>query len=474
MTLNLTQFYVEIAGQYTDGELRVYRQHVAVLGQGEVAGNTFCESVSDTLNFTSNFSPKLVFSQVIADDLGLTDTAAFVPFPARCADTLNFVQTVGLVRDFSAAFTDTLTLTQTAQKAVPASANDTLNLTDNGPGTWHFLSVEDRKIVYNTLNFQQTLFSLSSLEVYNTLNFQQTVVSRNSTIREDLFQHIFFYHYTPTTHRKWIDDTLNLTSRVNIPRTLTVNNTLNLSDVGSMTNPYNTLNFVQTVAAGKTYWFSHTLNFVETLNVQGVFTRTISDDLGIGHAFTGYILSDCVTKQYSPFQGASTVTTDVLDDDLPYTQSPNLSDRFLLYYPARGHRTINVVLRAPELDNRDRNAYTRVIRETRGGTMHLYRDPNWPKVRTIVMTFIGLSKQNIDDIQSLFQNTLGQEVGITDWEGRQWAGVIVNPEEPATENSKGNWSISFSLEGNLLDGQYPGADDGSSLNLTQTVTAVIA
>lgn len=473
MTLNLTQFYVEIAGQYTDGELRVYRQHAAVLGQGQVVGNTFCESVSDTLNFTSNFSPKWIYSQSLADDVGLTDDGTFVPLPTKGVDTLNFVQTVTFIREFSVAFADTLNFVQSAQKALPVSANDTLALEDTD-FTYHQLIIQDRKLASSTLNFQQTVFTLSSLDLYNTLNFQQTVNVYNSSKPVWASNHIFFYEWMPTTHRKWIDDTLDLTSRVNIPRTLTVNNTLNLSDVGSMTNPYNTLNFVQTVVAGKTYWFSQTLNFVETLNVQGLFVRSVSDDLDIGHAFTGYVLSDCVTKQYSPFQGESTVTTDVLDDDLPYTQSPNLSDRFLLYYPARGHRTVNIALRAPELDNRDRNAYTRVIRETRGGTMHLYRDPNWPKVRTIVMTFIGLSKQNIDDIQSLFQSTLGQEIGMTDWEGRQWAGVVTNPEEPATENSKGNWSISFSLEGDLLDGQYPGADDGSSLNLTQTVSVTIA
>jgi hypothetical protein len=240
-----------------------------------------------------------------------------------------------------------------------------------------------------------------------------------------------------------------------------------------MSNPYNTLNFVQTVVGGKSKEITQTLNFVETFDLKGIFIRVVNDDLDIGHAFTGYSVSDCGTKQYLPFQGESTANTDLLDDDLPYVQSPNLSDRFLLYYPARGHRTINIALRAPELDNRDRNAYTRVTRETRGGTMFLYRDPTWPKVRTLVFTFIGLSKQNIDDIQSMFQTTLGQEIGITDWEGRQWAGVITNPDEPATENSKGNWAISFSLEGDLLDGQYPGADDGSSLNLTQTVTATI-
>ncbi len=247
---------------------------------------------------------------------------------------------------------------------------------------------------------------------------------------------------------------------------------MNITDDGAMTNVLSELAFVQTVTWGKSKVISQNLNLSESWSVTGIYMRPVAQDLGVGHAFTGYIDSPCATKRYATFQGESTVTgaVDPIASELPYTQIANMTDRFLLYHPARGPRTTNIVLRAPEVDNRDRNAYTRVSRETRGGTLYVYRDPSWPKVRTLVVTIIGLSKANVDSVQAMLQDTLGKEVGITDWEGRMWAGVITNPNDPAVENSRGNWAISLVMEGELLDGQYPGVDDSSALNISDSVS----
>ena len=44
--------------------------------------------------------------------------------------------------------------------------------------------------------------------------------------------------------------------------------------------------------------------------------------------------------------------------------------------------TFSVSLRAPNLGNKDRLSFNRVLRETRGGTLVVFADPIWPKVQT--------------------------------------------------------------------------------------------
>ena len=63
---------------------------------------------------------------------------------------------------------------------------------------------------------------------------------------------------------------------------------------------------------------------------------------------------------------------------------------FRLFYPAVGTVTDSVTLRAPNLGNKDRLSFNRILRETRGGTLVVFADPIWPKIQTLVLTFSGL------------------------------------------------------------------------------------
>jgi hypothetical protein len=127
------------------------------------------------------------------------------------------------------------------------------------------------------------------------------------------------------------------------------------------------------------------------------------------------------------------------------------------------------------MDNRDRNAYTRVNSETRGGELIVYSDPTWPKIRTLAVTVVGLTETQVNELQTFMNSTLGQEVGLTDWEGRLWKGYITNPNEAATQDGPQRWTVTFEFEGEMVDSELPGEDDGrgSVLNITQSVVGVI-
>lgn len=467
MSLFLTKYNVEVGGKYTDGEVRVYRQYMSVLTQGNASANLLEGSANNTLSFTDSAAVSKWYG--LSDTLNLTDNVTYVPL-TLVDDTLGITDSFTAQWVHNVAIEDTLNLQQVAQKCVFADATDTIEFAELFD--YQYI-LEDRKLVDDTLNFTQTLTSLSSLDASNQLAFTQNTEARNTTIRADVEQFFGIYDSTSTPYRMWVSDTLGIWDRGRIPITATVNQTLNLTDRGSMTNPYSELAFVQTVVCGKAKWVSQNIALTDSVSVTGIFMRPVSDDLGIGHAFTWYSDSPCVTKQYSPFEGETTVPDAVAapEDSLVPPQVTG-GDRFLLYYPARGTRSSTVVLRAPELDNRDRNAYTRVTRETRGGTVKMYADPTWPKMRTMIVTIIGLLKTEIDSLQTFLYSTLGQEIGITDWEGRQWAGVITNPEEPATQDGKDRWTVILEFDGEVLVGQFPGAD-GNALTFTDTVGYVI-
>jgi len=120
-----------------------------------------------------------------------------------------------------------------------------------------------------------------------------------------------------------------------------------------------------------------------------------------------------------------------------------------LLYPATGIATDSITLPAPDFGNRDRLSFNRVLRETRGGTLIVYADPIWPKIQTLVLSFSGLTGAEAQALLEFFDNHLGQEIGLLDWEHRYWVGVVTTPDEPIVQDGKDSFSASFEFEGQL-------------------------
>jgi len=404
MTIRGTTHYVEVAGEGS-GNVRVTRQYIELLVP---ASTTHNESV------TSN---------------------------------LNFVQQVNLIRTANAS--STLNFTQTVSTLPTQNANNVLSLIDSGDFI-HLLL--DRKPAENTLNFIQSVFLSSNPQVTQNLNFSDTVTFVGPR-PVSIYQPINFNHVAKNTaHNLRITDTLEFTDLARVPIPITVNQAINFTDVATITNPVHILNFSQSVTYGKSIGVevSH-LELTDNVIFHGVWTRAISQDSEIGHAMTYFLDSVCAKKSFNPFIGEDTVNSKIQDENPPKTQIDFANRKFLMYYPGTGERTSTVELRAPELDNRDRLAFTRVNQETRGGYLIVFSDPNWPKITTLIFTFVALKKSEIDEIQTFFENYLGLEVGITDWEGREWLGIITDPDQPASEDGRGQWTISFTLEGARLE-----------------------
>ena len=110
------------------------------------------------------------------------------------------------------------------------------------------------------------------------------------------------------------------------------------------------------------------------------------------------------------------------------------------------NHAVYVELRNPEFGNKDRLQFNRISRETRGGKLIVFADPVWPKVETQVLTISGLRYEQAQAYLAFADAHLGMEVGFVDWEGFFWKGVITNPNDPAVEDGRDMFTISFEFE----------------------------
>jgi hypothetical protein len=255
----------------------------------------------------------------------------------------------------------------------------------------------------------------------------------------------------------YASDNLAFSSIVIVPVILDITQYLNLTTYANMLPIEHVITFTHLAEAGKSFGVQHqVIAFTHTAKPGGTFRRTLISDLGFSSDVTYLDDSPCGRKRYTPFRGINSEMPD--QQDAQYTGS----DRFKLYYPSRGVRVSELVIRAPQFGNKDRNAYNRVSRETRGGTLVVYADPTWPKVRTMSVTVSGLLSTEIENLQDFLYTYLGVQVGITDWEGYEWEGVIVDPGQPAVQDGKSRWTITFNFEGEIIDGYSPGSDLNTS------------
>jgi hypothetical protein len=107
-------------------------------------------------------------------------------------------------------------------------------------------------------------------------------------------------------------------------------------------------------------------------------------------------------------------------------------------------------MRRPLFGNRDRLTNQRINRESRGGTLIVYSDPQWPKVHTLVMEFSVLSEDTAQDYLDFLAATLGKEIRLVDHESRHWRGVLIQPDDPITRNKRCDLSASLIFEGELV------------------------
>jgi hypothetical protein len=199
------------------------------------------------------------------------------------------------------------------------------------------------------------------------------------------------------------------------------------------------------LSAGNTIGIDHSTQYQATFNRAPTTSLQLTQTLG-------YIyIQDTTFCDYAPSVGSTT------DPDVPTPPSmtppviqPELYDGVQLSYPPVTPTEI-VYLRGPELGNVDRFSTQRVNRESRGGTLMVFRDANWPKVKQMQFTFTGLTETEGQEVLALVEISVGKEVKLRDWEGREWLGIITSTQEPIVRDRDG-CVLTTTLDFELTDG----------------------
>jgi len=451
MTLRVTRQYGEVLTQ-GGGALRVTRQYAEVLGSGGGALR-----VSRLYVEVLHLSVQ-IFTEDVNDTLTLNDLAESDPFIREQSvnETLTITDTAGLI--FTVNTDDTLTINDAALSDEVYNLITSLDLGDS------VLEI----IFYGETTPASDILTISDDVYVETGNWRyvpETLTITDSVTaiwpyREVVGTVLNFVDHTPTTFKEIVNESLTFTDGVGTAYPQDLESVLNFDEYLSRLHygAYTTFQVEDSVLVAK---FAGavvtTLDFDETVGLDGIFVRSVTTDSGLGHSLTYYIETPCSDKQYAIFIGETTVAAPTPPSaSLPLSQGLPDNVRFMLSYPVTGGNSDTVTLRAPNFGNIDRASMDRVNRETRGGNLVIFADPDWPKIQHVSVTFSGLTQAEVIDLQQFIADYLGEEVRITDWEGREWSAVITTPNDPATNDGQDNWNVGFEFEGVLLDGYQPG------------------
>lgn len=108
----------------------------------------------------------------------------------------------------------------------------------------------------------------------------------------------------------------------------------------------------------------------------------------------------------------------------------------------------SLTLRAPEFGNVRRRHTARIMRKSRGGDVRTGYNPEWPRYDVLGLQFILVKGLELATFETIYEESLGQNVTFTDHEGRTWEGMLLNPS--IVENRRDSFDLSFELEGDLV------------------------
>lgn len=440
--------------------VRVTRQVVEVLTLDNLE-----QSLTSTLSLTQE-AKQLANNQSASSTLSLTGTAEDNTIQIDIQNQLNLTQSATNNIKFVSA-SNVLSLIDLAERGqdILQSLSNTLALIDSAN--------QNQKVesVANILNLQQSIILVTNndvfIEVESSLSLTDTAQLGNRIFNRTLGPGIsdpdpleLIQTIQLSGIRSFsISDLLTFTQQISINKNVTINLTSFLSlaqEVGRVFDlsaanildlvqvaerifsVSSVLNLTQAVIVQSPKEAENTFSLVQAINLLAEFTRSASNTLGLSQT-VGLRFATIDTCQYDPQVGTGGFTT---TDPTFGIATLTLTHPFVT-------PTTTLVLRNPNFGNTENFQFSRINRESRGGTLLVFRDPTWPKREALAITVDFLKQQQKLDLLAFFQTSLGQEIGLLDNENRQWKGIIVNPDSEVTHVGKDNYSVTFEFEGEI-------------------------
>ena len=579
--LRVYQQSIDVLGQIDTPDLRVYQQSIDVLGQIDAPGlqvsqqnvqvlgtksgdarvsrvylerlvawvpgdNVYERSVLSSLSMSdaSRYSPRKL---PVTDPLALTATPLYIgPIDVVASNTLSFTGTARLAGTISTSASSTLTFTDAIVQSgtIPLDVTqilafgsfadtdtkirgvlDVLELTET-------VSVEQLKVVEQTLSLSQTAIGDNGKTASNTLVFGQTATVRTSKHIQSV-EHSLSFSESDTVYPHYgrAEHTLDLSQTVvyNIPTSLSVSHALiesewqeiddewvlvysGLSDsvslaggsstksnidyiqwgetidvvriqvnatavnaisdlvitdvasTGLTESVSQTLTLTQTTTATLTTTASSSLTLTDAAGILKVLNLSVTSNLDINAAFE-LIPDDTEVCSYDPTIGSSTDQDNPVPRPLSSPFDVSRQSIITLSHPWT-EPTNSITLRVPELGNKNIIEVQRINRKTRGGTLIVWSDPQWPRNEKMVVDIKALTESKATDLLAFISLTLGKEFGYTDWENNTHKAVLLNPSTAITRGGTCKLSASLEFEITRTDPSWTGYTE---LDITQSV-----
>lgn len=104
-----------------------------------------------------------------------------------------------------------------------------------------------------------------------------------------------------------------------------------------------------------------------------------------------------------------------------------------------------LTLPSPDYGDSVRIDTNAVIRQNRHGTAIVYKDSDWPTIYTRTFEFKTLTADDISNLKTFLDDTIGLETTLVDYDDTTWVGYFVT-SDPEIITLKDNCSYDVRLE----------------------------
>lgn len=430
---------------------RVSRQYLEVLAAVSVFEGVCSESI--TISDVANGN---MFTVDISEDITVSDTAAANMFTVRIAESITISDdaTTGFV---TVHITETINISDTVNTAVVIERTivESITLTDTFSGS-HTLdtvrineSITVQDFVDVELNGGGTVKARSITETINVVD----TITRAPIVKS---VHIV-EHFEPSDYIPKIifvtDPVTSQLTRITYIDYSSVQDSIAVELVKA-TATYEVeisenIAVYATAIGNPSPSVTETITVTDSLDVEINVGKTITESIIVSETIAYELVSGISLCTYSPFIGGSSSADAPAapDSAAPVETSQG---NFQFYYPVVGP-TDTLTLTGPETHDRDNLQFQRINRISRGLSLKVYADPQWPKIKKLSISANTCTEATAQEVLDFVKLTLGKEIGFRDWRNRNWKGVIDNPQNPITRDGRDTYTVAIEFEAELTE-----------------------
>jgi len=410
----------------------------------------FVRSPSDTISPTDVARSGVDFG-VAVDTVTLADAASVYKLSVACSDTISLADAV-TGWNLSQSTSDSVTVSEAARSNIRAvSATDTVAVRHAGTGRGPIVVTVSDSVHPGdgfASNYPDAGDGVTPSEglaytgpIYVTLVDSVVVWSSVGTVGY--------------THAEVLSDTVSLSETAGRVFEASLSDSVSpSSSTDRRLSPEDGVQVTDSVTlASKTSGVSDAVTPSQVTVAHTVRSRSLTDQValteGVGFWVDGHVqvvVGDSTCRQdksFAPNGSAPYSAPTVVPQDYVVLTWPYVSP------------TLTIRLRNPEFNNVEQRQVRRIARATRGGTFRKFRDPQWPKfsrlnytVRMLVPPSSGFATPS--ELLDFLSRSAGQSVGLLDYEGRQWVGVVTTPQSPVERHlTRHVDAVQFEFEGSL-------------------------